>query len=316
MSDKYSEKPVIGVSSCLLGNNVRFDGGHKRDRLITDVLAEHMSIKTVCPEVGIGLGIPRPAIRLQDINGETRLVASKDKSQDFTEAMTRYSSEVIDSLSTLDGFIFKKGSPSCGAFRVPVVVHEEGHRRHDGTGLFAGIFMERYPWIPVEEEGRLNDEILRQNFLERVYALHRWNRIPDADENISEFIRFHARHKLMLMARDQVQYQRLGRWVAETTADTLKERRQIYLQEFMKVMKKKVTKGRHVNVMMHVMGYLKNQISGEDKKELLHHFESFRNDYLPLTALLLLIKHHFRKYPDPYISDQYYLEPYPQRIKV
>lgn len=311
-----SSRPLIGVSSCLMGNSVRFDGGHKRARLITDVLANHMDIKTICPEMGIGLGTPRPAIRLQEVSGKIRLVASKDNNLDYTEAMSSYSSLATDSLSSLDGFIFKKGSPSCGAFRVPVVIHEEGHRQHDGTGIFAGIFMERYPWIPVEEEGRLNDTDLRQNFLERIYALHRWNTIPDAEENFSEFINFHARHKLMLMAREQVQYQRLGRWVAETTPETLRARRQIYIQEFMKVMEKKITKGKHVNVLMHVMGYLKKNISSMDKKELLDHFESFRNDYLPLTALLLLLKHHFRKHPVPYIADQYYLEPFPQQIKV
>jgi len=309
-----SNKPIIGVSGCLMGHNVRFDGGHKRDRLVTDVLAEHMDVKTICPEMGIGLGAPRPTIRLQEINGQPRLVMSKDNEVDLTDKMLNYTNQVINGYSNLDGFIFKKGSPSCGAYRVPVVVHKEGHRRNDGTGIFAQEFMKKFPWIPVEEEGRLNDAMLRENFFERVYALRRWHDIPDADNNLSGLINFHASHKLMLMARSQVEYRYLGRWVAETTYETLKERRQKYLEHFMFVMQKTVSKGKHVNVLMHIMGYLKKKISSEDKHELLTHFESYRKNHLPLTSLILLLKHHLRNYPDPYLESQHYLLPYPVEI--
>ncbi len=309
-----TKKPIIGVSGCLMGHNVRFDGGHKRDRLITDVLADHMEIKTICPEMGIGLGAPRPAIRLQEVNNETRLVSSKDSNVDYTSEMVAYSKQIMSGLSHLDGFIFKKGSPSCGAYRVPVVIHTEGHRRHDGTGLFAREFMDAHPWIPVEEEGRLKDNCLRQNFLERVYALHRWQAITNPDENLAAFIEFHATHKLMLMSRNHAEYRFLGQWVAETNYATLKTRRQYYIEHFMSVMRKDVTKGRHVNVLMHIMGYLKNKLNRADKVELLNSFESFRNSHLPLSAILLLLKHHLRKYPSPYLSKQSYLAPYPQEI--
>jgi uncharacterized protein YbgA (DUF1722 family) len=239
---------------------------------------------------------------------------SKNTDKDLTDRMNNYSTEIIRSMSAFDGFIFKKGSPTCGAFRVPVVVHKDGHRRHDGTGVFASKFMQTYPWIPIEEEGRLNDPALRQNFLERVYALQRWHTIPDPDHNITAFINFHARHKLMLMARSQVEYQYLGRWVADTTLDTLKVRRQLYLEHFMFVMKKHATKGRHVNVMMHIMGYLKKKLTSADKHELLEHFESYRKDHLPHSSLILLLKHHLRKYPDPYLQHQHYLMPYPREF--
>jgi len=308
--------PKIGISSCLMGHSVRFDGGHKKNRLITDVLVNHMDVQTVCPEIGIGLGVPRQTIRLQDIDGETRLVASKDSQQDYTDSMSQYADSVTQQYSQLDGFIFKKGSPTCGAFRVPVVVHKDGHRRYDGSGLFAKIFMEKFPWIPVEEEGRLNDSDLQQNFIERVYALNRWHAIPNPDHNLAAFIEFHATHKLMLMARNHAEYRYLGRWVAETNYQNLKDRRQGYIEHFMLVMRNNVTKGRHVNVLMHIMGYLKNKLSKADKMELLNSFESYRNSYLPLSAILLLLKHHLRKYPVPYINKQNYLEPFPQEITI
>ena len=308
--------PTIGVSGCLLGHSVRYDGGHKKNRLITDILANHMDVKTVCRDVGIGLGVPRQTIRLQDIDGKTRLVARKDRDQDYTNSMSQYANSVTPQYSELDGFVFTKGSPTCGIFRVPVVVNEGGHRRHDGTWIFAQALMEKFPWIPVEGEGRLNDSDLRQNFLERVYALHRWHAIPNPDQNLAAFIEFHATHKLMLMARNHAEYRYLGRWVAETSSATLKVRRQLYIEHFMLVMRKNVTQGRHVNVLMHIMGYLKNNLSKADKVELLNSFESYRKCHLPLSAILLLLKHHLSKYPIPYLSKQNYLEPFPQEITV
>ncbi len=309
-----SNKPVIGASSCLLGNEVRFDGGHKRDRFITDMLAKHMAIKPVCPEIAIGLGTPRPAIRLQSINGEARLVMSKDNDTDLTDTMQAYADKTLEQFAGLDGFIFKKGSPSCGAWRVPVVVHKDGHKRNDGTGVFAHAFMQRFPWIPVEEEGRLNDEALRQNFIERVYALHRWHNIDNPDTNMQAFIEFHASHKLMLMARSPADYQRLGQFVAQTSQKTLKVRRQEYLLLFMEAMRKHNSRGKHINVLMHIMGYLKEHLNSDDKAELLAHFEAYRKNQLPWISLVVLLKHHLRKHPAPYIDQQHYLKPCPDDI--
>lgn len=309
-----SSQPVIGVSSCLLGNEVRFDGGHKRHRFVTDVLAEHMLLKPVCPEMAIGLGAPRPAIRLQDRGGKTRLVMSQSNEIDLTDKMKSFAEHSMARFSTLDGFIFKKGSPSCGAWRVPIVVHKDGHKRHDGTGVFAQEFMQTYPWIPVEEEGRLNDTALRQNFIERVYALHRWHNIEDPDRNMKAFIDFHASHKLMLMARSPADYRKLGQFVASTNQHTLKDRRQEYLLAFMQAMRKPISRGKHVNVLMHIMGYLKEHLNSGDKSELLSYFESYRNNQLPWISLIVLLKHHLRKYPCPYINQQHYLNPCPEEI--
>jgi len=309
-----SNQPVIGASSCLLGKHVRFDGGHKKSHFITEKLATHMTIQPVCPEMAIGLGTPRPAIRLQDIGGKTRLVMSKNNELDLTDEMQSYADKTMEQFTDLDGFIFKKGSPSCGAWRVPVVVHKDGHKRHDGTGIFAQKFMQRFPWIPVEEEGRLNDADLRQNFIERVYALHRWHNIEKPDSNMKAFIDFHASHKLMLMARSPADYRKLGQFVANTTLRTLNKRRQEYLLAFMQAMKKPISKGKHVNVLMHIMGYLKEHLNSGDKAELLYHFESYRKNQLPWVSLIILLKHHLRKYPSPYINQQHYLNPCPAEI--
>lgn len=306
--------PRIGVSSCLLGHNVRFDGGHKQDRWIKDKLASHAVIQPVCPEAGIGLGIPRPAIRLQQISDEVRLVNSKNPDIDLTERMKNYCHETLEDYARFDGFILKKSSPTCGVFRVPVVVHAQGHRRHDGTGLFAYALMQRYPWLPIEEEGRLNDTRLRDNFLERVYALHRWHAIKEPDINLQGLIEFHAAYKFMLMARDQVAYRELGQWVANTTIETLPLRRQAYLENFMLAMKKSATPGQNINVLMHIMGYFKKFLSMDDKQELLNHFDSYKNNQLPLSAILLLLKHYLRKYPDTYLQGQSFLSPFPTEI--
>ena len=304
-------KPIIAVSSCLLGNNVRFDGGHKKNNLISDTLPEFMNIQSLCPEMGVGLSAPRPAIRLQDINNKVRLVQSNDINIDITDKMEAYSDNVIDKLSELDGFIVKKGSPSCGAWRVPVVVNDNGYRRYDGTGLFTQKIFEKYPWIPVEEEGRLNDPHLCESFFERVYALRRWHDIENPETNLNAFINFHSTHKLMLMARNHHQYQKLGQWVAGTTVDNLKERRLTYINMFMEVLTLHTSKGKNVNVLLHIMGYLKKKLHSSDKSELISIFEAYRENKMPLITPLTLLKHHLSRYPSNYILQQHYLEPCP-----
>jgi len=304
-------KPIIAVSSCLLGNNVRFDGGHKKNSLISDILPEFMNIQCICPEKGIGLPSPRPAIRLQKIKGKTRLVQSNDHSIDITDKMNSYSSSITEKLSEIDGFILKKGSPTCGAWRVPIVVNDKGYRTYDGTGVFTKKLFENYPWIPVEEEGRLKDPHLCENFFERVYALRRWHDIQEPEKNLKAFIEFHSKHKLMLMARNHHQYQKLGQWVAGTNISNLKERRIKYIIMFMDTLKLRTSKGKNVNVLLHIMGYLKKKLQPNDKQELINIFEAYRSNQMPLITPLTLLKHHLRRYPSNYIMQQHYLDPCP-----
>ena len=307
-------RPRLGVSACLLGKPVRFDGGHKKNNYILSSLSNHIDFVSVCPEMEAGFGLPRPTMQLRQLGDEIRLVFSKTPDNDATDQLTDYSTTRVNELEDLDGFIFKKDSPSCGAFRVPVVIHKDGFKNRQGTGLFAKAFMERHPLIPVEEEGRLNDSVLCENFFERVYAYRRWKEITHPEKNIQGLIEFHAKHKLMLMARGSHYYQELGRMVAGTKSADLMQRRELYISRFMEVMKITSHPGRQVNVLQHIMGYLKQAISHEDKQELLSVFEAYRQYQLPLITPVTLLRHHLRVHPQHYISEQHYLEPFPEQL--
>jgi uncharacterized protein YbgA (DUF1722 family)/uncharacterized protein YbbK (DUF523 family) len=327
------DRPEIGVSACLLGKKVRFDEGHKKSHYILNELSKFLDYVSVCPELEAGFGVPRPTMQLRKQGNEVRLVLNKQPTTDLTSQMTAYASEKVGKLSHLDGFIFKKDSPSCGVFRVPVVVHGNGMRQRNGTGLFAEQFQLQNPLIPVEEEGRLNDAGLRENFFERVYAYRRWKQIKNPETNVEGLINFHAQHKFMLMARGSEYYQELGRMVSGTTRKDLQQCRERYIQRFMEVMKIVSRPGRQVNVLQHIMGYLKTSLNSEDKKELLSLFEAYRNRQTPLdkkellslfeayrnrqTPLITpvtLLRHHLRVNPQQYIAQQHYLSPFPEQL--
>ena len=310
-----NKKPTIGVSACLLGHPVRFDGGHKRQRFITDNLSQYFDLVPVCPEVELGLGTPRPSIQLRKAaDGGIRLVNPRIEAGDITAKMSDYARRRVEGLEGLAGYILKKDSPSCGMERVPVVINDGGHRAREGVGLFAKALMERWPLLPVEEEGRLNDPAIRENFFERVYALERWRAIPDAGRNVEGFIRFHARHKFLVMARGGRLYQELGRLVAGTTRATLESRRAAYIERFMAVMAVRPDRGRQVNVLQHLMGYFKRYLDGEDKQELLDLFERYRRNEVPLVTPVTLLRHHLRRSPNSYLADQHYLAPCPESL--
>lgn len=313
-NNQLNDRPVLGVSACLLGEKVRFDGGHKRDRFITKSLSDYIDFEPMCPEVESGMGQPRPAMRLRQQGTQVRLVISKEPHKDLTEQMERYTQKKLDGLAHLDGFIFKKDSPSCGVFRVPLMINNDGYRNREGVGIFAQTFLMRYPLIPVEEEGRLNDAALRENFFERVYAYRRWKAILNPEQNVQGLIEFHARHKLMLMARGSHYYQELGRMVAGTTAADLVSKREAYIHRFMEVMALPSPRGRHVNVLQHISGYLKQVLSSDDKQELLSLFEAYRRRQLPLITPVTLLRHHLRVNPQPYITEQHYLNPFPEQL--
>ncbi len=308
------EKPQIGISACLLGQPVRFDGGHKRDRYITDQLGQHFEFNAFCPENEIGLGTPRPTLQLRKSEEKVRLVFSRDPESDLTDRMYKHARQRVEKMGVLDGVIFKKDSPSCGMERVAVVQNEHGFRNKEGVGLFAKAFMERWPLIPVEEEGRLNDLALRENFLERVYAYRRWKTIKNPETNVLGFIEFHMRHKLMLLARGQKKYRELGRIVAGVTRKNLTQRRQRYIELFMLTMAMRAKRGGHVNVMQHMLGYFKSVLTAEDKQELLKLFEHYKNQLLPLHTPKMLLHHHLRRHPHEYVAAQHYLMPFPEEL--
>ncbi len=305
--------PKIAVSACLLGRPVRYDGGHKRDRFITDQLSKVMDFIPVCPEMEAGLGVPRPTIQLRRVAGELRLTQSNDGSIDHTEVMAEVAKKRAAQLQgKISGFIFQKKSPSCGMERVPVANADGKPADRTGVGMFVQHFTRLCPLIPIEEEGRLNDPILRENFLERVYALDRWNRLQPDD--VAGFIEFHASHKLMLLARGTEAYTQLGRIVAGVQKSDLAKRRATYIASFMQVMAGRVSRKRHCNVLQHMMGYLKKTLSHGDKQELLDLFQSYRLTQIPLATPLVLLKHHLRNHPVGYLAQQHYLKPYPDTL--
>ena len=314
MSFDFNERPLLGISACLLGKKVRFDGGHKNNKYVQTLVTEHVVAVPVCPEAEIGLGVPRPPIQLRKMNGKVRLVVSKTIDLDLTEKMHDYSVRKATDLGGLDGFVFKKDSPSCGVFRVPVVVGENGARSRDGVGAFAKVFTDRYPLIPVEEEGRLNDPVLRENFLGRVYSYRRWKEMLNHKNTVNGLVQFHSQHKFMLMVRGSSYYSELGRLVANTKTSDLAENQKIYIHRFMQIMSKPTRRGQHVNVMHHAMGYMKKRMEREDKRELLAIIDAYRKETVPLITPLTLLRHHARKHSCGYLISQYYFEPYPASL--
>ncbi len=306
-------RPAIGISSCLLGENVRYDGGHKRNPFITEQLAEHFDFRPVCPEVAIGLGVPRPAIQLKQGEERVRLVDSRNPDREYTVEMADYARRQAAELGGISGYIFKAKSPSCGVWRVPVH-RDRGPSDRDGRGVYADAFMRARPLLPVEEEGRLHDPVLRENFVERVFAFRRWQDIEAEGMSADRLVKFHTVHKLTIMSHDERAMRELGRLVAKAGAEPIDEVAEKYISLFMATMAKRATKKRHADVLMHLMGFLKSSLDGEDKQELLDVIHAFRLGELPLVVPVTLIKHHFRRHPHPYVTDQVYLNPHPREL--
>ncbi|MCK9637704.1 MAG: DUF523 and DUF1722 domain-containing protein [Methylobacter tundripaludum] len=306
------KKIPIGISGCLLGQNVRFDGGHKRDSYITGTLSEYFDFQAFCPEVEIGLGTPRPTIHLVKIDNTVRCVGIKDPEMDVTDRLRSHAEYQKDLHADLCGYILKKDSPSCGMERVKVYVGAQPHK--DGVGIYAHEMMRLNPLLPVEEEGRLGDPGLRENFIQRVYVLYRWKTMLADGLTPSGLTKFHARHKLIIMSHED--YRDLGQLLAGVTKANLMQVAEQYILQLMTALKKVASRKNHVNVLQHIQGYLKKDLSADDKAELCEVIERYRNGYVPLIVPLTLLKHHFRKSPDPYIEESYYMSPYPQELQL
>jgi uncharacterized protein YbgA (DUF1722 family)/uncharacterized protein YbbK (DUF523 family) len=311
----FENKIIIGVSSCLLGNEVRYDGGHKHDRYITETLGRYLSFVPVCPEVECGLPIPREAMRLVGEVDRPRLVTNKT-GVDHTDRMLTWARKKVAELEkeNLCGFIFKNRSPSSGMERVKVY---DGNNvpRAVGVGIFARAFKDHFPLLPTEEEGRLHDPLLRENFIEQIFVYQRWREVADAP-TAAKLISFHTTHKLLLMAHSEKHTREMGRLMAQAGSlelDTFIER---YQELLMAAMSLKPTTKKHVNVLQHMMGFFKKLISADEKQELLSVIEQFRNNIVPLIVPVTLINHYIRKYQEPYLMEQHYLNPHPLELKL
>jgi uncharacterized protein YbgA (DUF1722 family)/uncharacterized protein YbbK (DUF523 family) len=304
----------VGISSCLLGQKVRYDGQHKRDPLVTDLLAEYFTFIPACPEVEIGLGIPRETIRLEGSGDGVRLVALKSGS-DHTGAMSAYSRDKAEQLAGMDlsGYILKKDSPSCGMERVKVY-SGKGPPAKTGRGLFAAELILRMPLLPVEEEGRLNDPRLRENFVERVFAFKRLADFFATRWTVGDLVRFHTAEKLLLMAHDPEAYGTLGRMVAHAKGAGRENVEASYREAFMGALRNLATTRKHTNALQHMAGYFKALLPPDERRELADLVTDFRKGLVPLIVPITLIRHFVRRYEVDYLAGQTYLEPHPKEL--
>lgn len=309
------EKIPVGISSCLLGQHVRYDGGHKAHSYITKTLGVYFEFRAFCPELAIGLGVPRKPIRLSRTNGsEIRCISVDDPGQDFTAALQECADQQRGWQQQVCGYILKKDSPSCGMERVKV--WGESMPVRTGVGVYAARLLQNMPYLPVEEEGRLGDSVLRENFIQRVFCLRRWHKMLAQGLSVAALIDFHARHKLIIMSHDQPLYRTLGQLVAQTNRENITASAEAYLLQFMQALKIPATRGNHVNVLQHIQGYLKTDLDADDKQELVQTITNYRLGLLPLIVPITLLNHFFRKFPDSYIANSWYMKPYPTELSL
>jgi uncharacterized protein YbgA (DUF1722 family)/uncharacterized protein YbbK (DUF523 family) len=304
----------VGISSCLLGEEVRYNGGHKRYHWATDVLSRYFTFVPVCPEVELGLGVPRETLRLVRDRGNLRLVAPATGA-DHTESMHRYAARRTKELARLDlsGYLLKKGSPSCGAERVRVYTTAGMPSSSDG-GFFAKALMTAMPLLPVEEEGRLNDPALRESFVERVFAYHRLRRLFRSRWKCADLIRFHAAEKILIMAHDPRAQTELGRIVAESKHLDRRQLADAYQRKFMEALGKPAPRRRQVNALQHMAGYLKQKIGSPDRRQIAEVIDDFRRGLIPVIVPLTLIRHYVKLHAVDYLEGQSYLEPHPKEL--
>jgi len=301
----------LGISACLLGQNVRYDGGHKLDRFLTDTLGQYVEYVPVCPEVECGLGIPRESMRLVGEVDAPRLLTTRT-GVDHTDRMLTWARQRVVELEKegLCGFIFKSDSPSSGMERVKVY-SAKGMPEKKGVGMFARVFMEHFPLLPVEEEGRLHDPKLRENFIERIFTLRRWRSMLAEGRRIGRLVDFHTCNKLLFLAHSTEHYRAMGKLVAHAREHSPEDLYREYETLMLQALRLKATLRKHTNVLQHMLGYFKKQLSSDEKAELLEIIDTYKQGLLPLVVPVTLINHYVRKHREPYLGRQTYLNPHP-----
>jgi uncharacterized protein YbgA (DUF1722 family)/uncharacterized protein YbbK (DUF523 family) len=317
LMDQINENIIsVGVSSCLLGENVRWNGGHQLNHFIRDILGRFFRFVPVCPEFECGFGVPREPLRLTGDPDRPRLVTSKT-GIDVTQRMEEWSSKKLEELDkeNLCGFIFKSKSPSSGLFRVKVY-NDRGYPAKHGTGAFARSFVSSFPLVPVEEDGRLCDDDIRENFIERIFVFKRWRLLLEMERKIRCIMDFHTRHKYLIMAHSPKHYSLMGKLVAGVTMKTLETDLVTYGALLNEAMALKATRAKHVNVLQHMSGYFKKHLTADEKAELCEIIEHYRAGSVPLIVPVTLINHYVRKTGEPYLENQIYLKPHPLELKL
>ena len=316
MNGRADVRPKLGISSCLLGVEVRFNGGHKHNGYITKTLAQHFDFIPFCPEQGIGLPTPRPPIRLVAEAGQSpiRAVAVRDPSVDHSDSLSDYAQEVCGKIEGFSGYIVKKDSPSCGMERVKVYERESAPPVKRGVGLFTERLMRERPELPIEEEGRLMDPRLRENFITRVFTMSRWRQMVMQGITRQRLVEFHTRHKFLLLAHHEKTYRELGRYIADLGNSSLEANAESYLKLLMEGLRHLTNPGRHANVLMHIMGFVKEKLTADEKQELLDLIDAHRLELVPVIVPITLLNHFLRRFPNEYIDRQYYLAPHPREL--
>ena len=310
------DKIKIGVSSCLLGEKVRWNGDHKQNLFVRDVLGNYFEYISICPEMEIGMGVPRETVALYGSLENPKLISKKNRI-DWTEEMKRFSKEKIKFLAeqNLSGYIFKSKSPSCGIGRIPVYsVDEPGKARH-GSGMFSSEFMQAFPLVPVEDEGRLYDQRLKENFIVKVFSFYRLKKsLLNKNSKLKNLVEFHTQHKFLILAHSRTHYQALGRIVAESKKNPWDKVLTDYIFLFMEAFSYKSTNKKNIDVLLHMMGFFKKLIPTVDKKDILDSIEDYRKELVPLIVPITLIRHYVKKYDVTYLKDQLYLSPHPKEL--
>jgi uncharacterized protein YbgA (DUF1722 family)/uncharacterized protein YbbK (DUF523 family) len=308
-------KPRIAISACLTGHSVRYNGGHKASDLCRTQLEAHFEWMPVCPEVAIGLSVPRDPIRLVGDPEQPLVVGTRNPGMDLTDPLRRYGERMANELDDICGYIFMQKSPSCGLERVKVYQDNGLPAFHSGRGAYAQAFCARRPDLPVEEEGRLHDAVLRENFISRVYAYADWQRLLSEGLSRGALVRFHSRYKYLLMANNPQAYKTLGRLLGSMNRDDDPQRiGPQYFSLLMQALRRCANRGTHCNVLQHLSGYFKDTLTQQDKAELQTLITQYQQGIVPLVVPLTLLKHHLRNHPDPYLQQQVYLQPHPENL--
>jgi uncharacterized protein YbgA (DUF1722 family)/uncharacterized protein YbbK (DUF523 family) len=309
-------KPVIGIGACLVGQKVRYNGVAKRkNRHIQDIAAQS-TLNAFCPEMAIGLGVPRETVRLVGTLGQTRLKDSATQSLDYTDPMRANAEEVVSRNPNMSGYILVKDSPSCGMDRVKRYNDKGNVVFNDAMGIFAAAIAALDPLLPLEEDGRLHDAGLRENFVTRVFAYHDWKQFRQDPLTYGGLLQFWARYKYLALSHDAPTYKAIGRLLSNAKARALNNTAEEFIGLLMGALKKLATRKTHTNVLQHLKGYLKNDIESRDKQEIDTVITQYREGTVPLVVPITLLRHHFMHHSNSYIAQQVYMEPYPQQLSL
>lgn len=310
-----NNKIKIGVSSCLLGEEVRWNGGHKKDRYVQGVLDKYFDYVPTCPEVDVGMGTPRETVALYGTLENHKMISKKSQT-DWTGKMTNYMKDRIGELKKTDlcGYLFKSKSPSCGIGRVPIYSEFGSSKVRHGPGMFASAFVKTLPLIPVEDEGRLHDPVIRENFIVRVFCFNRLQILLKDRFTMGTLVSFHTKHKFLILSHNKKIYDQMGKLVATGKALSIEELKTRYSTLFMEALAYKSTPKKNTDVLLHMMGFLKKILSREEKQDILNTIEDYRRGLLPLIVPITLIRHQVKKYSIEYLLDQIYLNPHPKEL--